>query len=115
MNIDDISPGKIKLIKILLPVSIVIFVYHAISITFELNFYYEDAAMLAWGWAAFLFWLCLRKWNLIALNMLVFLPILLYIFYNEFTRETITGEIDQKKSFESYVDTLPSLPSYLSH
>lgn len=113
MNIDNFSPGRVKFIKILLPISILIFAYHAISMSFKLNWYYEDPAMLGSGWAAILFWLCLRKWNLIVLNFLVFLPILFFILYTEFTRETTTDEIDQKQSFESYLDSLPSSPTFL--
>jgi hypothetical protein len=106
MNIDAFSPGRVKLIKFMLPVSIAIFAYHAISIFFELDWYYEDAAMLGWGWAAVLLWLMLRKWNLIIIHILLFMPFILFILYDVLTSEPRKVENSKTDSFESYIDNL---------
>tara|TARA_B100001559_G_C16297119_1_gene527873 strand:+ start:441 stop:791 length:351 start_codon:yes stop_codon:yes gene_type:complete len=106
MNIDNFSPGRIKFLKILFLISIVIFTYHSISMIFKLNWYYEDPAMLGWGWAALLLGLALRKWNLLILKILMFLPFILMIFYIELTRESKPIQIEQNNTFENYIDNL---------
>lgn len=114
MNIDDLSPSRVKFIKILLPVSILIFAYHAISMSLQLNWYYEDPIMLGWGWVAFLLWLCLKKWSLLILNILALLPIILFVIYTIIDEEKSNSPPPQINTIENYIDNLAGSPSYFS-